>query len=84
MGSTTFPCCHRGSYHLQAVTKGFKSAERAAVPVQVTETTSLNIELEVGANTETVTVQGEPQMVQTDSNAPGCASPISAALRDCP
>lgn len=50
---------------------GFKLAIRPGVTVVVTETTSLDIALLVGANSETVEVDATTQMVQTDSNALG-------------
>jgi outer membrane receptor protein involved in Fe transport len=65
------PLLPPGSYRVEASTSGFKLAVRPGVPVRVTETTGLDIELEVGSTNEAVTVQGTPQLTQTDSNALG-------------
>jgi Carboxypeptidase regulatory-like domain/TonB dependent receptor/TonB-dependent Receptor Plug Domain len=60
-----------GSYSVQATAAGFKEAVRSDLSIAVTEITTLNLQLSVGTNAETVTVSAQPQMVQTDSNALG-------------
>ena len=65
------PLLPPGSYRIQASANGFKLAVQSSVPVAVTEITSLNIKLEIGSQTETVTVQTSPEMTQMDSNALG-------------
>jgi hypothetical protein len=65
------PLLPPGTYSIQAGRSGFKLAVRSAVPVQVTEITNLSIELEVGSQSETITVDAVPDMVQIDSNALG-------------
>ena len=60
-----------GSYSIQGTAEGFKEAVRSDVSIAVTEITTLNIQLSVGTNAETVTVSAQPEMVQTDSNALG-------------
>jgi Carboxypeptidase regulatory-like domain len=65
------PLLPPGSYRIEASAKGFKLAVRPNVPVRVTETTSLDIKLEIGSISEVVTVQEEPQLTQTDSSALG-------------
>jgi Carboxypeptidase regulatory-like domain/TonB-dependent Receptor Plug Domain len=60
-----------GFYRIQASATGFKLAVRSGVPIQVTEVTSLNIELEIGSTAETVLVNADPQMTQTESGSLG-------------
>jgi hypothetical protein len=60
-----------GSYRIEASKNGFTAAARSGISVTVTEITILNLELSIGASAETVTVNAQPQMVQTDSNALG-------------
>lgn len=65
------PLLPPGRYRLKAMKDGFKLAIRSDVPVVVTETTTLDIALLVGSNSETVEVDSNPQMLQTDSSALG-------------
>jgi hypothetical protein len=60
-----------GTYRVQASRNGFKVAVRSDVPVAVTETTTMDLRLEVGSNVEVVTVASTPQLVQTESSALG-------------
>jgi hypothetical protein len=60
-----------GSYRLQASTSGFKVAVRSGLPVRVTETTGLDIKLELGSQEQIVSVVAAPELTQTDSNALG-------------
>src|SRR4029453_18342014 len=48
-----------GQYRITAILEGFKTLERRGVTVIVGQTTTLNLQLEVGGVTETVTVSGE-------------------------
>lgn len=57
-----------GIYRLKFDSTGFKTAEVSSVTVTVTETQVLDQHLEVGSQTEQVTVTGEAETVQT-SNA---------------
>jgi hypothetical protein len=65
------PLLPPGSYHMEASISGFKLAVRSGVPVAVTETTRLDIQLEVGSNIEVVTVDTTPSLMQTESSALG-------------
>jgi hypothetical protein len=65
------PLLAPGSYRIEASTSGFKLAARSGVPVRVTETTSLDIRLEIGSQNEVVTVDTTPELAQMDSNALG-------------
>src|SRR5262249_50854721 len=50
---------------------GFKVAARAGVTINVTETTNLEVQLEVGAATETMMIESSPAIVQTESSSLG-------------
>ena len=60
-----------GSYRLEVGKPGFKSALRGQIQVAVTETATLDIQLEIGSTQETVNVTGESTMVQTENSALG-------------
>jgi hypothetical protein len=51
------PLLAPGSYRVEADAEGFKSAVRSGVPVRVTETTGLDIELEIGSQNQVVSVE---------------------------
>ncbi len=57
-----------GSYQVRFDAAGFKEAEVPSATIVVTETATLNQSLQVGAQSEKVTVEGEVETVQT-SNA---------------
>jgi len=60
-----------GQYHLEVTKQGFKAATAADVQVIVAETTVLNIRLETGAVTESVTVASSVEELQTESSELG-------------
>lgn len=70
-GSYLIPLLPPGEYTVETSAKGFKSARYERVPIHVTETAPLNMRLEVGSITESITVQAVPDLVQTNSSALG-------------
>lgn len=60
-----------GSYHVEFFKAGFKLAVKSGLPVNVTETTRLDVQLELGSVEERVTVNSEAQLLQTESSALG-------------
>jgi hypothetical protein len=60
-----------GNYRMKFGAQGFKSSEIASVTVNNTETETANIALEVGAVTESVTVEGTVETLQTESSTLG-------------
>ncbi len=60
-----------GSYKLKFDATGFKPGEVASVTVNVTETAVLNPVLEVGSQTQEVTVKAEAEEVQTSNPTMG-------------
>ncbi|HYR83831.1 MAG TPA: carboxypeptidase regulatory-like domain-containing protein [Terriglobia bacterium] len=70
-GSYSFLQLAPGSYVLEAALEGFKTAVRSGVRIAVTETARLDIRLDVGALSETISVEAAPQMVQQETSALG-------------
>src|SRR5690242_10234857 len=56
-----------GAYEVSVVVPGFKRYVRSGLTVQVAETLRIDINLEVGAATESVTVQAEAALLKTES-----------------
>lgn len=67
-GSYTISLLPPGTYKVKFSASGFKTAEVGPVTITVTETPVLNRALEIGAQTEQVTVEANAETVQT-SNA---------------
>lgn len=68
-----------GSYRVHFEGTGFKAVDVPSVAVTVTETVTLNQQLEVGTQTQEVTVQGEAaEIVQTSSATLGTVMPSEA------
>jgi len=65
-GNYTFPDLTPGTYSVTITSKGFKKEIRAGVDVAVNTTTRVDIALQPGAVTETVTVTGAPPIMETD------------------
>jgi hypothetical protein len=70
-GVYKFSLLNPGNYRLKFTAQGFKSSEIASVTVNVTETATANTALEVGAVTESVTVEGTVETLQTESSTLG-------------
>jgi hypothetical protein len=70
-GGYRFSLLPPGSYSMGFSASGFKTASLASVAVTVTETATVNQVLEVGAVTQTVTVESNAQVLQTESSTLG-------------
>ncbi|MGH9752967.1 MAG: TonB-dependent receptor domain-containing protein [Blastocatellia bacterium] len=70
-GAYVAPLLSPGSYRVVAEGKGFKRGNLSGVRIEVTETATLDIRLEVGGADETVTVNADAAIVQTESSALG-------------
>src|ERR1700681_337346 len=70
-GEYKFTLLPPGSYKVRFAANGFKTAEISAVSLSVTETPTLNRTLEVGAQTESVTVEASAETLQTASSTLG-------------
>ncbi len=65
-GNYTFPDLPPGGYSVSAEAKGFKKEVRAGVDVIVNSSTRVDLTLQPGSVSETVTVTGAPAIMQTD------------------
>jgi len=70
-GSYRFSLLPPGNYRVRIEASGFKPLEIPSVAVAVTETAVLDRNLEVGAQSQTLTVEGEVEAIQTTSSALG-------------
>jgi len=60
-----------GDYRVKFAAAGFKTVEIPSVNINVTETPVVNYQLEVGAQSQEVTVTGEAETIQTSNAAVG-------------
>ena len=65
-GNYTFPDLTPGSYNVTFSGQGFKKETRTRVDVAVNTTTRVDVTLQPGSITETVTVTGAPPIMETD------------------
>ena len=70
-GNYTFPNLVDGIYNVKAELQGFKAVVRDNMRLAVNTSLRVDITLEVGALTETVTVSGETPLLQTDRTDTG-------------
>jgi len=70
-GTYTLPLLPPGAYRIEAGKTGFKTTIRPGLNVNVTETTRFDIQLQLGAVSQNVTVEANAALVQTDSSALG-------------
>ena len=65
-GDYSFFLLPPGLYQIEVAANGFKIAVWKDVPVRITETTAIDVSLEVGTRTEKIIVNGSPLLLQTD------------------
>src|SRR5579862_743947 len=70
-GSYKFSLLQPGTYSVKFSAAGFKTAESSGVIVNVTETPVLNRSLEVGSQSEQITVQATQEAIQTQNATNG-------------
>ncbi len=66
VGSYTFTNVLAGIYDVKVTLQGFKEAVKADVPVTINTVSRADARLEIGALTETVTVESQTALLQTD------------------
>lgn len=66
-----YPRLPSGRYELRFEASGFKSATQAGVVLEVNQRARLNVTLEVGAVAESIEVQAETPLLQTDTTIVG-------------
>ena len=67
-GEYVAPDIHIGHYTVRAEAKGFKSAERKDLALQVGDRARVDFQMQVGTAQETVTVEGTAVAVQSDTS----------------
>jgi hypothetical protein len=67
-GSYRVPDLKLGRYNISVSATGFKTADRTGVLIQVNSVSALDITLEVGNKTETITVSADAPTLQTESS----------------
>ena len=65
-GAFNFVNVLAGKYDVRVALQGFREAVRSGVPVSNGEISRVDISLEIGAMSETVTVKSEAELLQTD------------------
>jgi len=65
VGLYVLPFLQPGRYTISASSAGFKKYERSGIVVETSQVMELNIQMEIGAVTETVTVTGEAPLLKT-------------------
>jgi hypothetical protein len=68
-GAFFFATVDSGAYTLKITMQGFKVYEATGVRVGANDTVGVDVSLEVGAQTETITVTAERAMIQTETGA---------------
>ena len=68
-GQFLFAALFAGSYDLKVELSGFKSYERKAVMLSPSDTRGIDVRLEVGQQSETVTVTAQQEVIQTETGA---------------
>ncbi len=70
-GTYTLPYLLPGTYSLGAEASGFKKLIRSGIEIRVSDRVNLDLLLEVGAVQETVTVSGEPPLLEVSTATSG-------------
>ena len=65
-GAYSFTNVQAGTYDVKVSLQGFKESVKTAVPVSVNTVSRVDARLDIGQLSETVTVQSESQLLQTD------------------
>jgi hypothetical protein len=66
-GNYVFGALPAGSYEISATVPGFKKYSRTGITVQQLQTTRVDIALELGASTESVTVNADAPLLKTET-----------------
>ncbi len=70
-GVYTFPALQPGIYQLRAEKQGFKAFVRSNIEVQVQLSARIDIEMQVGAVTESIEVSAQGALLQTENSTVG-------------
>jgi hypothetical protein len=70
-GQYRFLFLNPGTYTLKVEVSGFRAFERSGIPLQVGQAAAIDVALQVGAMTETITVSSEAPMLDTEKSDRG-------------
>jgi len=70
-GTYLVPLLLPSNYRIEVSKSGFKLAVSTGIPVHITETATLNVQLEVGAEQQIVSVTADAEMLKTEQSALG-------------
>ncbi|MBI3210185.1 MAG: carboxypeptidase regulatory-like domain-containing protein [Candidatus Solibacter usitatus] len=70
-GVYVFPAIPGGAYTVRVEAAGFRNAVRSAITVQINTPANIDIQLEVGAATESVQISATSELLQTSSSVLG-------------
>src|SRR5689334_17425796 len=70
-GSYSFLNLPVGTYDLTVAAKGFQRSQTTGIPVQVNQQARVDVKLQVGEVNQTVEVQAQTAMIQTESTDVG-------------
>jgi len=68
-GGYIFSGVFPGSYDVKVELEGFKTYEQKAITINAQDTRGIDVKLEVGQRTETVTVTAQSEVIQTETGA---------------
>jgi hypothetical protein len=68
-GGYVFSSVYPGPYELKAELQGFKTHEQRGLTISAADTRGIDVTLEVGQQTETITVTGQKEVTQTETGA---------------
>jgi hypothetical protein len=71
MGTYVVPLLPPATYRVEVSKNGFRVSANESIPVHVTETTRLNVQLEVGAERQTVEVHANAELLNTEQSTLG-------------
>jgi hypothetical protein len=82
-GNYTIPQLPAGPYHLTVDASGFKKFEQKNIVVQSAQTERIDIRMEIGSNSETVTITAEAALLKTE-NAEQSANITAERMNELP
>ena len=68
-GSYVLPNLSVGPYKLQVVSSGFKTYDQTGIVLQVSDSVTVNIKLQIGSTSQSITVSADASMVNTESSS---------------
>jgi len=70
-GTFSVPLLHPDAYKVEVSKKGFRLSENTNIPVHITETVKLNVQLAIGTETEIVNVAANSEALKTQESTLG-------------